>query len=128
MAFASINPTNPRTNMWNFCEKILRIGDFEKLPFWKIGYFEFFFGSFSWKSVQICMVEWMGQNLTFSLVFMKFLAMCNITLYSVTCNIKKKKTLSKTLNWGNWNSWFVKLGVRWAEQDKNFDHFRKGVL
>ena len=29
------------------------------------------------------MVEWMGRNLTFSLVFMKFLAMRNITLYSV---------------------------------------------
>ena len=39
MAFASINPTYPRTNLWNFHEKILRIGDFEmailkNLPFW----------------------------------------------------------------------------------------------
>ena len=30
MPFASINPTNPRTNLWNFRKKILRIGDFEK--------------------------------------------------------------------------------------------------
>ena len=34
MAFASINPTNPRTNLWNFHEKFLRICDFEKWPFW----------------------------------------------------------------------------------------------
>ena len=36
----------------------------------------------------------------------------NITRY-----IKKKQTLCNTLNWGNWYLWFVKLGVRWAEQD-----------
>ena len=37
--FASIYSTDPRTNLWNFREKILRIGGFEKLsflsrPFW----------------------------------------------------------------------------------------------
>ena len=45
MPFTSINLTNPRTNPWNFHKKILRIGDFEKRPFWKISHFEFF----SWK-------------------------------------------------------------------------------
>ena len=34
MGFASINSTNPRTDLWNFREKISRIGDFEKRPFW----------------------------------------------------------------------------------------------
>jgi hypothetical protein len=39
MSFASINPTNPRTNPQNFHKIFLRIGDFEKLiflsrPFW----------------------------------------------------------------------------------------------
>ena len=43
MPFASINPTNPRTNPWNFHKKILRIGHFEKWPFWTIGHFEFYF-------------------------------------------------------------------------------------
>ena len=43
MPFASCNPTNPRTNLWNFHEKILRIGDFEKWPFLKNGHFGFFF-------------------------------------------------------------------------------------
>ena len=69
MPFASINSTNPRTNLWNFREKILRIGDFKKWPFLKNGHFGFFFqkkffffASFSWKSVQIYMVEWMGRN------------------------------------------------------------------
>ena len=42
MPFASINPTNPRTNLWNFREKILRIGDFEKRPFWKSAILDFF--------------------------------------------------------------------------------------
>ena len=42
MAFASINPTNPRTKLWNFHKFFSRIGDFEKRPFWKIGHFEFF--------------------------------------------------------------------------------------
>ena len=43
MPFASINPTNLRTNMWKFREKILRIVDFEKhILFW-VGHFEFFF-------------------------------------------------------------------------------------
>ena len=35
----------------------------------------------------------------------------------MTCYIKKKNTFCHTLNWGNWNSGFAKLGVRWAEQD-----------
>ena len=35
MGFASINSTNPRTNLWNFREKILRIADFEKRIFFE---------------------------------------------------------------------------------------------
>ena len=35
MPFASINPTNPRTNLWNFHENFLRIGDFEKRRFFE---------------------------------------------------------------------------------------------
>ena len=30
MPFASVNPSNPRTNPWNFHKNFLRIGDFEK--------------------------------------------------------------------------------------------------
>ena len=29
----------------------------------------------------------------------------------------------ETLNWGNWNSGFVKLGVRWAEWDRDHESF-----
>ena len=36
MPFASMNPTNPRTNPKKFKEKILRIGGFEKLSFERI--------------------------------------------------------------------------------------------
>ena len=36
---------------------------------------------------------------------------------NTTRYIKKKKTLCNTLNWGNWYSGFLKLGVRWAERD-----------
>ena len=69
MPFASFNPTNPRTNLRNFREKILRIGDFEKWAFFEsaiLNFFfrkkNFFFASFPWKSAQIYMVEWMGRN------------------------------------------------------------------
>jgi hypothetical protein len=67
MPFASINPTNPRTNLWNFHEKNLRIGDFEKLIFFESAIFNFFFK----KSVQIYMVEWMGRNFDVFLGFQK---------------------------------------------------------
>ena len=69
MPFASFNPTNPRTNLRNFREKILRIGDFEKWALFESAILNFFFvknniffASFPWKSAQIYMVEWMGQN------------------------------------------------------------------
>ena len=62
MAFASINPTNPRTNLWNFRENFLRIGDLEKLSFFELAILNFYFASFPWKSAQIYMVEWMGWN------------------------------------------------------------------
>jgi hypothetical protein len=41
MSFASINPTNPRTNPWNFHKFFLRIGDLKK-KIWA-GHFEIFF-------------------------------------------------------------------------------------
>ena len=43
MPFASINSTNPRTNLWNFCEKFLRIGDFEKHCFFESAILNFIF-------------------------------------------------------------------------------------
>ena len=39
-------PTNPRTNPWNFHNKILRIGDFEKCTFFKSAILNFFFEFF----------------------------------------------------------------------------------
>ena len=39
MPFASIYPTNPRTNPWNFPKKMLRIGGVENLSFW-VGHLE----------------------------------------------------------------------------------------
>ena len=69
MPFVSFNPTNPRTNLRNFHEKILRIGDFKKWAFFEsaiLNFFfrkkKFFFASFPWKSAQIYMVEWVGRN------------------------------------------------------------------
>ena len=46
MPFASINPTNPRTNPWKFHEKILRIGGAGKWVFFWVGHFDFFFSQF----------------------------------------------------------------------------------
>ena len=54
MPFASINPTNPRTNLWNFCEKILRIGDFEKWAFFESAILNFFFEKNNFLNKGIC--------------------------------------------------------------------------
>ena len=41
MPFASINPTNPRTNPWNFHEKIFRIGGAGKWVFFEVAILNF---------------------------------------------------------------------------------------
>ena len=71
-------------NVYGRCEKILRIGNFENLSFFWVVHFEFLFQK---KKILFCFIpmkispNWMGQM--FSLVSRKFLAMHNITLYSV---------------------------------------------
>ena len=86
MPLTSIYPTNPRTNPWNFCEKILRIGEVENLRFFWISHFEFFFCFIPIKiSHKLCD----GMNGMFSLVSTKFLAMRNISLYSVPTFVKQ---------------------------------------
>jgi hypothetical protein len=69
MPFASINPTNPRTNPWNFHKQILRIGDFEKCTFFEsaiLNFFfqkkKFFFAFFQWKLVKVYWLARMAQN------------------------------------------------------------------
>ena len=69
MPFASMNSTNPRTAPWNFHKKILRIGDFEKWPFFESAILnfifskkKFFFASSLWKLVTNYVLEWMGLN------------------------------------------------------------------
>ena len=56
MVFASIYLINPRTNPWNFGEKILRSGSFEKTQFFWVGHLGFFASS-AFKSVNIYRVE-----------------------------------------------------------------------
>ena len=43
MPFASINPTNPRTNPWNFGGNCSAFGDVEKLSFFESAILNFFF-------------------------------------------------------------------------------------
>ena len=43
MPFASINPTNPRTNLWNFGDNCSAFGGSWKTQFFWVGHFEFFF-------------------------------------------------------------------------------------
>ena len=68
MIFESINPTNPRTNPWNFHKKYLRIGHFEKLCFFVSDVLKYFFqkntvfASSPWKSVTNYVIEWMVLN------------------------------------------------------------------
>ena len=77
MPFASINSTNPRTNPWNFHEKILRIGGAGKWDFFEAAILNFlsrpfwiFFASYQWKTQPIYMryhffqhYGWFFQNL-----------------------------------------------------------------
>ena len=56
MPFTSIYPTDPRTNPWNFCYKILKIGSFEKLSFFESANLDYFFQFFFFS------VARMGQN------------------------------------------------------------------
>ncbi len=52
MPFASINPTNPRTNPWNFGGNCSAFGGGWKTQFFWVGHFEiFFFASFLFKSI-----------------------------------------------------------------------------
>ena len=72
MPFASINPSNPRTNPWNFHKKILRIGDFEKCtflsrPFW------IFFCFFPMKISQSLLVSKDGSKFWSSQTWQHFL-------------------------------------------------------
>ena len=57
MPFASINPTNPRTDPWNFHKKILRIDRVEKWPFFESAILIFFFASSPWKLVTNYVLE-----------------------------------------------------------------------
>jgi hypothetical protein len=43
MPFTSIYSIDLRTNTWNFCDKTLRIGGFEKLSFFESAILDFFF-------------------------------------------------------------------------------------
>ena len=66
MLFASNNPTNPRTDPWNFHKKILRIDRVEKWPIFESAILIFFFqkekkiASSPWKLVTNYALEWMG--------------------------------------------------------------------
>ena len=108
MPFAWINPTNQRTNLWNFREKILRIGDFENLSFFESAILIFFF-----KTIFFCFIPIkISPNLycRTDVVSKKFLAMRNITLYSVwKKNIMLSlNTSSKWLMWKNPLKWETK--------------------
>ena len=96
MPFASINPTNPRTNPWNFHKKILRIGDFEKCTFFEsaiLNFFfqkkKFFFAFFPWKLVKVYWLARMAQNFDQAKCDNTFWPMPNILKGSVPMNIQE---------------------------------------
>ena len=67
MPFASINPTNPRTDPWNFHKKILRIDRVEKWTFFESAILNFILKKKKkilapWKLVTNYVLEWMGLN------------------------------------------------------------------
>ena len=92
--FTSINPTNPRTNPWNFYEQILKIGGAGKWGFFVsaiLNFFfqkkKFFFASLQWKSVNIygtIRVFWNFDDYPDS---SKKLGVCNNMEYTVFVDI-----------------------------------------
>ena len=58
MPCASMNSTNPRTAPWNFHKKILRIGDFEKWPFFESAIFCIIPMKISHKGTQFLWLWW----------------------------------------------------------------------
>ena len=58
----SIYPTNPRTNLWNFCEKTLRIWGLESLSFFQLAIWSFIFFWSHWQSVNIYRIVIIGWN------------------------------------------------------------------
>ena len=61
MSFASINSTNPRTNLWNFGENYSAFGGCWKTQFFWVGHFDFF-ASFLLKLVTIYGVPRIFRN------------------------------------------------------------------
>ena len=100
MPLASFNPTNPRTNPWNFGRICSAFDEVEKLSFFESAILNFFFEKkfffllhshknqpkFIWKN------GWV-EILMFSLVSRKFLAMRHIALYSVCLFVGDKNVI-----------------------------------
>ena len=61
MPFASINPTNPRTNPWTFHKKYWELSILKNALFW-VGHFDFFFAFFPWKLIKVYWLARMGPN------------------------------------------------------------------
>ena len=66
MPFASINSTNPRTNLWNFGDNCSAFGGSWKTQFFWVGHFEFFFSKkkkiFCFILIQISHNLWDTKN------------------------------------------------------------------
>ena len=70
MPFASINPTIPRTNLWNFGRNCSAFGDVEKLSFFESAILNFFFKK---KKIFFCFIPMKTcQSLLVSKDFSKF--------------------------------------------------------
>ena len=97
MPFASFNPTNPRTNLRNFREKILRIGDFEKWAFFESAILNFFFR----KKKKICFIPMkISPNLYGRMDGSKFWCFPWFPENSLLCVILRYTVYSKNMGLG----------------------------
>ena len=106
MPFASINPTNPRTNLWNFGENCSAFGGGWKTQFFWVGHFEFFFSKkkffFCFFLIQISQDLWCTKDFSKFLISSKKLGGYKVmrhTVYLATVILKAlgngKKNLSR---------------------------------
>ena len=113
LSYLSIYPTNPRTNPWNFCKKILRIGGIEKLSFFESA---IFFQNYTYVRAKFPSVKWLEftkKILKVIFIFMSWLG-SQILLYVQFCIEPLVHTLSLFFQLANKSKLIYNLHIDWV--------------
>ena len=114
MPFASINPTNPRTNPWKFHEKILRIGGAGKWGFFEAAILNFLSRPF-W--IFFCFISVKNPALLYEVSFFSALWMVFPESWKRSCpNFYAHDCNSSPHRWychfWDWHNWYLTLLIK----------------